>query len=378
MQKKSINTYTMKIRILFVCSFILIYTASFSQADNKKFISFKHKSIRYEGRIDRNDSCAALYWSGSNLVVNLKGTDTLKAVIADNMGDNYLYIIIDGDSSNAKKIKLNNAKQTYTIAAFNDKANHTVQLFKITNTDGHITQFFGFELAKKAKFLKAPPRPKRTIEFFGNSITCGHGVDVPTDSTDNGKPEYFNNYRAYGAITARHFNAQYHCTAKSGIGIMVSWFNQVMPEIYDRVNPNDSTSKWDFKKFTPDIVVVNLFQNDSWLTSQTNHAQFKNRFGTTKPSEDFIINAYAKFIQLVRSKYPDAQIICCLGNMDATKKGSKWPGYIQSAVTSLNDKKVVTHFFDYKNTPGHPRIKEQELMAKSLIAFIEEKKYWSN
>jgi hypothetical protein len=368
----------MSLKITYVFCFLFITVTSFAQDVQKKFVPFNHKSIMYEGRIGMSDSCASFYWSGSNVSINVKGTDTLKAVLSDSRANNFFYVVIDGDSSNAKKLNIGKEKKAYNIAWFNDKKKHHVQLYKITNTDDHITNFFGFEVVPKAKILKAFKKPKRTIEFFGNSITCGHGVDVPIDSTDSGKPEYFNSYRAYAATTARHFKAQFHCTAKSGIGIMISWFNQIMPEIYDRINPNDSTSKWDFTKYTPDIVVVNLFQNDSWLTSQTNHAEFKARFGTVKPTKEFIINAYADFIRTVRNKYPKAQIICCLGNMDATKTGSKWPSYIESAVATLKDKKIATHFFAYKNTPGHPRISEQAVMAESLINFIKENKYWAD
>jgi hypothetical protein len=156
---------------------------------------------------------------------------------------------------------------------------------------------------------------------------------------------------------------------------MVSWFPQIMPEIFGRVNPNDPTTKWDFSGYQPDIVVVNLFQNDSWIVNQPANEQFKARFGTTKPSEEAIIRAYADFILSVRGHYPKAKIICCLGNMDATKEGSKWPGYIDAAVASLKDRNVDTHFFPYKATPGHPKLKEQQAMADDLIHFIESK-YW--
>ena len=71
---------------------------------------------------------------------------------------------------------------------------------------------------------------------------------IMTHDSPNGY--YENNYDAYAAITARHFNAQYHCTSKSGIGIMVSWFPLIMPEMYNRLDPTDSTSKWDFSKYT--------------------------------------------------------------------------------------------------------------------------------
>jgi hypothetical protein len=106
------------------------------------------------------------------------------------------------------------------------------------------------------------------------------------------------------------------------------------------------------------------------------HAQFKVRFGTVKPSEEFIITAYKNFLQSIREKYPKAHIICALGDMDATKAGSKWPGYIDSAVAMMKDKKILTHFFPYKGTPGHPIIKDHETMANDLIDFIEKQKYW--
>ncbi len=348
----------------------------FCQSNDTRFIQANHKWLHYMGRIGMSDSCAEFYWTGSNVSLTVKSVDTVKALIADTRDNNYFYVIIDGDSSTAQKIKISAQKKFYVLATFKDNLEHKIQLFKITNTDDHITRLYGFEIDETAKLLKPEKKLKRHIEFYGNSITCGHGVDVPIDSADSGAPEYFNNYRAYGAITARHFNANYHCTAKSGIGIMVSWFPQIMPEIYDRLNPNNPLSKWNFKQFRPDIVVVNLFQNDSWLVNDPNHAEFKARFGNAKPTEEFIINAYATFIQSIRSKYPRARIICSLGNMDATKNGSKWMGYIEKAISTLEDKKIVTHFFEYKNASGHPKVYEQQAMAKSLIEFIETKKYF--
>jgi hypothetical protein len=56
---------------------------------------------------------------------------------------------------------------------------------------------------------------------------------------------------------------------------MLSWFPLIMPEMYDRADPTDSTSKWDFSKYTPDVVVINLFQNDSWLARRHDFPEFK-------------------------------------------------------------------------------------------------------
>ena len=58
------------------------------------------------------------------------------------------------------------------------------------------------------------------------------------------------------------------------------------------------------------------------LVKMPNHKQFKKRFGTEKPSEEFLINAYAEFIKSLRKVYPKANIICTFGNMDAVNEGS--------------------------------------------------------
>ncbi len=106
----------------------------------------------------------------------------------------------------------------------------------------------------------------------------------------------------------------------------------VMPDMYNRQDPTDGDAKWDFSKYTPDIVVINIFQNDVWITKLPDNDQFKAKFGTKAPTDDQIIKAYKDFVKNIRSKYPKAHIICTLGSMDAVKDGSPWPGYVQKAV----------------------------------------------
>ena len=88
---------------------------------------------------------------------------------------------------------------------------------------------------------------------------------APLYKADLDLPEgtYTNNYLSYAALTARYFDAGYQCICKSGIGVTISWFPLTMSEMYDRLVPTNPDSKWDFSLYTPDIVVVNLFQNDS-------------------------------------------------------------------------------------------------------------------
>jgi hypothetical protein len=124
------------------------------------------------------------------------------------------------------------------------------------------------------------------------------------------------------------------------------------------------------------VVVINLFQNDSWLTKIPAHPSFKQRFGTQAPDDKFLTDAYRSFVSEIRAVYPNAYIICTLGCMDATKEGSPWPGYVTAAVGTLKDPKILTHFFPYSKTSVHPKKKENAAMAESLIAFIDAHVAW--
>lgn len=352
--------------VLIACTLSLTVTAQ------TKSVPFSDPNIRYEGRVAYKTDAAELSWSGTSVTVYFKGK-TISAILKDADTANYYNVIID--DNRVFKIHTDTVKKAYLLASGLSNKTHKVQLFKRTEWAMGKTWFYGFETSSKTKLLPPPALPNRKIEFYGNSITCGYAME-DSSGNDSWHGYFENNYMTYAALTARHFNAQYHCIGKSGIGIMLSWFPLIMPEMYDRLDATDSTSKWDFKQFTPDIVVINLFQNDSWIIKMPNHEEFKHRFGKTAPSEQFIIDSYKNFVQTVRNKYPNASIICALGNMDATRKGSTWPGYIEKAVAAINDPKIYTHFFEYKNTGGHPKTNEQQAMANSLIEFIEQKIKW--
>lgn len=355
-----------------VC-FLLFLPAYFAVTgcNSKIFIPFNDKHIVYEGRVAFTREAAELMWSGTSVKINFSGT-SISGSFKDADTANYYNVIIDNKL--VSKIQFDREQKIYVLAEGLEPGAHLLELFKRTEWDKGKTFFYGFECSDKSASLSPPQKPARKIEFFGNSITCGYGIE---DAVNDSPVGFFeNSYNAYAAITARHFNAQAHYTAKSGIGITVSWFPMVMWEMYDRLDPTNPSSKWNFAAYTPDVVVINLLQNDYWLTNMPDHPEFIRNFGTTKPDSTVIIGAYKNFVQLVRQKYPQAQIICMLGNMDITSKGSRWPGYVQSAVQELKDEKIKTFFVPFKETGGHPKTGEQKVLADALIKFIEANISW--
>jgi hypothetical protein len=349
--------------------FVINLTSGFSQ---NKTIDFNNNNLVYEGRVLYTSDAAVLAWSGNSVTLQFEGT-SISAILKDLDTANYYNIIVDGNYYS--KIHTDTIKHSYLLASGLTQAKHSVQLFKRTEWDKGKTLFYGFEIPENEKILPPAEPKKRKIEFFGNSITSGY-ANEDNSGRDSWKGYFQNNYLTYAALTARHFNAQYSCISKSGIGIMLSWFPFVMQDIYDLTDPKDPSSKWDFSKYTPDVVVINLYQNDSWLVNRPERNEFRKKFGATPPDEIYIENAYKDFVSQIRNKYPKASIICALGSMDATREGSPWPGYITKAVEDLHDTKIYTHFFKYKGKPGHPNIKEHQEMANSLIDFIEKNIVW--
>lgn len=360
-------------QFLFSASVILLFWSN-TYAQNTQFIRFDDRRIAYEGRIGHQDTSACVwYWSGTSATLNFKGTG-LSVLLQDEGSANFYEVIVDGRRMLRLHPDMN--KQLYTLAQGLPEGKHTIELFKDTEFSFGSTRLFGFQLAANTQLLSAPKAKKRKIEFYGNSITCGYAIEDTVTDGNSSEPKYEYNYLTYGAITARHFNAAYHCISKSGIGITVGFTPYLMPEIYDRTNPADSNTQWDFSSYTPKVVVINLGQNDASVSAMPNHPNFKARFGTQKPNENYFIQAYQRFFRTLRLKYPSATLIAVLGDMSAVQPGSPWPAYVQTAVANQHDRKLFSYIFKPKKGYGHPLVKDDAQMANELIGFIDTHVKW--
>lgn len=345
--------------------FILFLLATSLAA--QALVSADHDYFQFSGRMDFVEDEVVMYWPGSSIRANFSGS-TLEIILDDKTGDNFYNVIIDGKDHQPVVLDCKKNEHRYAVADDLSAGEHSVLIFRRTEGFSGPTRFGGLVLAEDGELLPPPAAPERKIEFYGNSITCGMGNEAPDDGKDDDNSQR-NNYLAYGAITARLLDAEYRCIAKSGIGIMISWFPMIMPEYYDRIDPADSTRRWDFSQWTPDVVVVNLFQNDSWLMDRLNPV----------PTDAERVAAYAEFIQTLRRHYPDAAIFCTLGSMDATKPGSPWPGYIEKAVAQrrqAGDENLYTYFFEFDGFSKHPRVRHHQKNAGELAAFIRAKVGW--
>ena len=331
-----------------------------------------HKYLQYTGRIDYSYARGpTLSFAGTSVGARFSGT-SMAIVLDDERGQNFYNVFIDGDQARPIILQADKGLKTYVVANGLAPGEHSFLLFKRTEGAEGPTVFKGLELDDKAELLAPPPRPMRRIVFFGDSITSGMGNEAPDEGRDDLAKDK-NAYMSYASITARALKAEVHITSQSGIGVMISWFPFTMPDFYDQSNAvGDNASKWDFKRWTPDVVVINLMQNDSWLIGRDHKLQ-------PEPNEAQRIAAYQAFVAKVRALYPNAYIVCALGSMDATREGSPWPGYVEAAVKNLaqqGDRRIDSVWFPFTGYGQHPRVKQHQANAEILTAFIRKKMGW--
>ena len=349
----------------------LIASASFL-ASAEQLISADNKHFQYTGRIDFSQPSAPLLsWPGTSIKANFSGS-YLAVVLDDEKGKNFFNIIIDGDDMSPYVLEAKQGEHTYVISTVLQDSQHSLEIYKRTEGEEGASHFKGLKLADNGKLLAPPQRMGRRIEIYGDSITSGMGNEGADNGADNLSSEK-NNYLAYGAIAARDLDAELHTISQSGIGIMISWFGFIMPQFYDQLSAvGDNDSQWDFKQWTPDVVVINLMQNDSWLIDREKRLQ-------PIPNDAQRIAHYQDFVTKIRQQYPHAYIICALGSMDITQQ-EKWPNYVKTAVNNLSsagDNKIDTLFFEFTGYGQHPRVAQHKANAKKLAAFIREKMHWN-
>lgn len=226
-----------------------------------------------------------------------------------------------------------------------------------------------------ANLITPLPDNKITIEFIGDSITCGYGVD------DNNGDEYFsteteNFSKSYAYIAAKELNADYSVVAYSGYGVVSGYssgeknFEETVPKYYNIAsNHSDYNEKWNFSEHNTDAVFINLGTNDiEYVNSENKDA--KNEF----------IKEYAAFLKNVRKANPNASIICTVGLMGGGE--SIYP-LIQKAVEKFNDDKTTCFLSNEmdidKNGAGagwHPSAKTQKeyglIVAEEIRKAIDE------
>jgi lysophospholipase L1-like esterase len=231
--------------------------------------------------------------------------------------------------------------------------------------------FYGFWCES---LYSATELPARKIECYGESATTGSCMVFGTPCTlaNNGAnwDAASSAYLSYGAVAARALNAQWQITAEGGIGLIQSCCSKgyTLPDVYDRLDLNNAAVKWDFTRYVPDVVTICLGSND----------------GGTKVALPAFKYKYVEFINTLRSKYPNASIICVTTPAVGSYLVDLEKAVLARMVDSINTAGVNNQYWlelPHDQTNGctglsHPSETEQATTASVLEAFIRQKMGW--
>jgi hypothetical protein len=328
-------------------------------------------AIEYSGRIDfSNPETPTFSYSGVSIRASIEAS-AVSVILDDEKGENYFATVVDNVYTG--KIKAQKGKNTYPVATFAKKGEHEIEIVRITEEEFGKTSFVGFELDAEGTASQPAPRPY-TIEFIGNSITCGYGNEGRIGQRFSASTE--NHYMTYAAMTARSFNAKTIVAAKSGKGICRNYAGPStgnpdnMTDYYDRMFFSDAEPKYDFA-IQPDVVCINLGTND---------------MSTPGYDTALFINNYMRLIDQIQTNYKQPDIVCLLGTMlyglaldtarlcisevarRANAKGRGRVSFFEMTPQNIKENGL--------GIDNHPTVKQHILSARQLTEFISQLKGW--
>ena len=252
---------------------------------------------------------------------------------------------------------------------------HTITFFKRQDACNILT-IHGIVLDNGSELAKAPARPERRIEVYGDSVSAGEVSEavayIARPDPEGHEGCYSNSWYSYSWITARKLHAELHDIAQGGVALLpgTGWFAGPdyvgLEQIYDKVRyyPDlEHATTWDFNSYVPHVVIVAIGQNDA---NPDNY--MKDDYDSAKAVTWRA--RYAAFLRTLRGHYPHALIICATTLLE---HDPAWDRAIDEVVREMADQKI-THFMYTENgaaTPGHIRIPEAEIMAQELSSYIE-------
>jgi lysophospholipase L1-like esterase len=313
MQKQNKKEFMVKTSLVRMIQFI-VYLSLLSQLigcnsiytnrvpESSGIIDSDNPNIQYIGRFDHSDPKNVQFdWPGVYISAIFEGTSC--SIRLSDSTNEYSVVI---DQNVPRLLKVDTSK-IYSIAkGLIDSIPHKIVIQKRTEAFVGRGGFQGFILDKGRKLKEPENRPARRIEFIGNSITCGYGVEGDSANCQF-SVETENANMSYASMTARALSADYALIAYSGKGVVRNYGDSnktsidPMPHLYDRTCFSDSLKLCNYSKWIPQVVVVNLGTNDFSTKPFPDKANFQQ--------------AYRRLLNHIREVYTGVTIFCICGPM---------------------------------------------------------------
>jgi lysophospholipase L1-like esterase len=316
----------------------------------------------YEGRFDFADpSGVGVIWQASRIALDFEG-DSIGLRFDAAKGQCYFNAQVDATNT-VVEIREGSETPVVTLSGLG-KGRHQLKLFKRSEAHAGTVRFRGVTLTPGATAWKpAPPDYRVKLEFIGDSITVGAcNEDGDTDQWENRRTH--NAARSYAALTAAALGADHRNIAVSGMGVAAGWVEPRAGEIWDRLYPAVQSPRAPLTNWIPDLVFVNLGENDD---------SYPKAQGQAFPTN--YTERYVALVHAIRAAYPRAQIVLLRGGMFGGARSEPLRTAWESAVAQLEaTDQAIGHFVFKHWTGNHPRAADHRAMADELAAWLREHK----
>jgi lysophospholipase L1-like esterase len=326
-------------------------------------ISAGDPRFRYEGRIDFNDvNAPVIIWQASKIGIDFEG-GTLKLLFDRPTWQNFFNAQIDGKTTIVEVNEGMSPKGT-TFAGLGRGRHHLV-LSKRSEANAGNVRFRGIQIAAGAQAWKAAlVAYKLRMEFFGDSKTVGAcNEDDGNDQWDTRRTH--NGMLSYASMTAEAFKADHRNISVSGMGIDTGYVDVKAGQMWNKLYPKASSPPADLKAWTPNVVFVNLGDNDESFT-RTRNQPFPADFN----------DDYVALVRAIHAAYPKAHIVLLRGGMVGGMHSEPLNQAWKTIVTQLEESdKGISHFVFKYQAMNHPRVAEDRKLADEFIAWLKQQDF---
>ncbi len=342
--------------------------------------------VKALGRTEYLNDTLWMVSSGTGAEFTFTGTKAVITMQADTalMGDrdSQARIAIFVNDECVVDDMIDNMAEVYTVFESEEKTECTVRIVKLSEAAMSTVGIKSIEVTSTAD-IKPTANKEHFIEFIGDSITCGYGVE------DEDKEHHFstkteNVMKAFAYKTAQALDADYSMVSYSGYGIISGYTgtgekveSQVVPPYYTKLGFSYATYmkttpfdvEWDFTKRQPDLIVINLGTNDD------------SYVGKDAARQEEFVAGYVDFLKVVRNNNPDATILCTYGVMTdelyplVEKAATNYTA--ETGDANVHSMKFnVQSYSDGYAADWHPTEKTHTKAAEKLTAKIKEIMGW--